>query len=68
MRASGTDKGDVSTLVEGSHFEGAARARRILLKNESDILALETLHLNTSIFSCFQVCCKLQYEGNFLGG
>ena len=58
--------GHVRAMVERGNFESAALG--ILLKDERDILALETLCLDAYIFGCFQVCHELQQEGNFLWG
>ena len=41
----GVEVGDLCALVVGGHLEGAAGARRGLLKNESDVLTGQPLHL-----------------------
>src|SRR5690349_19727334 len=61
MRAAWADVGDVSSLVERGYFESAARARRVLLEDESYLLAFQVLHLCACIFRQWALHRRLRH-------
>jgi hypothetical protein len=60
LRGVGIDIGDVRALVVGGHLKGAAGARRGLLEDQCDVLALEVLALGTGVLGALEVTGQIE--------
>ena len=56
----GVEVGDLCTLVVGRHLEGAAGTRRGLLKDESDVLPGQALHLAAGLLVLLELGGQLK--------
>ena len=66
LRTGRIEIGDVGPLVEGGHLESGAGARRGLLEDEGDLLALETLRLETPVLRRLQRLGETQQVAQFV--
>ena len=68
LRAAGIQIGDMSPLLRGRHFKGAAGAGRSLFKQQHDVLALHGGFADAGPALGFQVMSQVQHITNFRGG
>ena len=60
LRAGRVEVGHVRALVAAGHLEGAARARRGLLEDQADFLALEVLLLGARVLGALEVAGEVE--------
>jgi hypothetical protein len=60
LRASRVEIGDMRALIMAGDLESTARARRGLLEDQNDFLALQVLLFGTGVFGPFQVAGEIE--------
>ena len=68
LAAGRAEIGDVGALVECGNLEGAARARRVLLEDQGDVLAPEALLLSPRVSSLLELEREIEQEAKLPGG